>query len=117
MSEEEIPEMRIKLEQEFFDLLEKGKDIRSYLYFPPELLTESVQESLDILLMKEAYNELIKPDFDMEKFVVYQDDLISIHLDTKEQKIELLERLISYFVSKEEYEKCTIPQQFLNTIN
>lgn len=116
MNEEEILELRARLEKEFLEKREKGEDIRSYLYFPPELLTEGVQESLDIFLIEEAYLEITKEDFDAEKFIVYQDPLISILLEKKEQQIDLLERLISYFLSKEEYEKCTLPQHLLNSI-
>lgn len=116
MNEDEIKELKSKLEKEFHALLEKGEDIRSYLYYPHSLLTESVKDTLDIFLMEEAYLSISSEDFDIQKFIIYQDPLLSILLDKKDQQIDLLERLISYFLSIENYEKCTIPQRLLNTI-
>ena len=116
MNEDEIKELRSKLEKEFHELLKRGEDIRSFLYYHQLLLAESVKNTLDIFLMEEAYLSISSEDFDIQKFIIYQDSLLTILLDKKDQQIDLLERLISYFLSIENYEKCTIPQRLLNTI-
>lgn len=114
MSEEEL--VKQQLEEEFFVLVERGEDIRTYLYLPHTLLSESVRDYLDIFLIEEAYKEIEAGNLSATSFIVYKDSVITVDLPTKEKRIELLERLINHFISKEEYEKCPKVQKLLNEI-
>lgn len=107
--EEELAEiMKQMLEVEFNSLLEKGEDIRSFLYYPHHLLTDRITKHLDIFLINEAWKAISSSTFDVNIFTVYQDELITVTLYEKKQQEELLDRLINYFTNSEEYEKCSL---------
>lgn len=107
---------RKKLEEEFNSILDNGEDIRCFLYFPYEYLTDNIKKHLDEFLMQEAYKEIELEKVTPNAFVVYQDSLITVKLDKKAQQVELLERLLDYFAKKEEFEKCSKVQSLLKQI-
>ena len=115
-NEENLPEIREAIEQKFKRFLEEGKDIKIFLYYPVDFLSDYVKEQLDIFLMEKAYDEISKDTFDPEVFVVYSDNLLTISLEENHQRVEVLERLIKNLVEYEEYEKCAKLQNLLNTI-
>jgi hypothetical protein len=108
MNEEELNMLRERTEHEFFRMLDEGKDIRTFLYFPEMFLSKNVKKYLDNFLIEEAY-EQINTNFSefVKNFIVYDDTLIKIKIDEREKRLELLDRMIKYFISKEEYEKCS----------
>ena len=116
MNEDEIFSMREEIERKFEEHLKKGEDMRQYLYYPHSVLSDRIREFLDEFLMLEAFKCISSDKFNAEKFVVYKDPVITVNLDKKDQKIDLLERMISYFIIKEEYEKCSIIQKLLNKV-
>ena len=116
LSEEGMELFRNKLEEEFKELLDKGEDIRCYLYFPHEYLTENIKRHLDEFLMEEAYKEIETDKINVNSFVVYQDPLITVKLEKRAQQVELLERLLIFFEKKQEFEKCVKVQQLLKQI-
>lgn len=101
---DEMDRFRKALEKEFFEMINRGDDIRAFLYFPYEILTESIKAYLDTFLMEEAYKSLMNGEKD--GFEVYRDDMLRIILDEKKQRLELLNRLITHYESLEDYEKC-----------
>lgn len=105
-----------RLELEFEALVESGEDIRSYLYLPHHYLTSKVKRKLDEYLMDEAYRQIDLGTINKDSFIVYKDDLITVKLDKTEQRVDLLERLLVYFTSKEEYEKCVKVQNLLKQL-
>ena len=105
-----------ELEKEFLSLVAKGEDIRSFLYYPQYMLTKKIRDHLDVFLMEEAWKILSSKDFDPNYFTVYRDELITVTLSKKIQQVKLLERLISYFIIKEEYEKCFLLSQILKQL-
>ena len=115
-NEEELEKLRSRVEYEFNTLLDKGEDIRCYLYFPQSLLTENVKKHLDEYLLNEAYRELDHDNFELSTFTVYQDSLVTVKLEKVEQQIELLERMIAYYVKREEFEKCSKLKNLLTQI-
>ncbi len=117
MNEEELFKMRSEIEKKFEEVLQKGEDVRLYLYYPQSFLSDKIRKHLDDFLLDEAYRMLNDTKFDMKKFIIYKDPLVTVKLDEKSQKLELLERLISYFLPKEEYEKCSFVQNILNKVN
>ena len=42
--EEKIKMMKEKLEKEFYEMMERGEDVKHFLYFPAEILTEKVKD-------------------------------------------------------------------------
>jgi len=117
MNEDELKLFREKLEEEFNTLLSNGEDVTCFLYFPYNYLTENIKKYLDTYLMEEAFREMMKGNLTLGSFTVYQDALITVKLEKKEQQIELLERLLLYFTEKEEYEKCAKVHALLKQIN
>ena len=116
MSEEEKDFIKARGEEEFFKMVNNG-DIRVFLYFPYDLLSDRVKAHLDEFLLLEAYKGIEKDPDDFEKnFIVYEDTLIKITLDKEEKRTELLERMIEYFVRKESYENCVKVQKILKKI-
>jgi hypothetical protein len=116
MNENDLKLFREKLEDEFNNLLEKGEDVRCFLYFPYNFLTENIKHYLDEFLMVEAYKEIEAGSITPRSFTVYQDPLITVKLETVEQQVELLERLLLYFTKREEYEKCSRVHNLLKQI-
>jgi len=107
MNDDERKMLMQKLEEEFEDLLANGGDAKNFLYIPYTMLTPKVKKHLDVILLEEAYKSVISDSFDPQDFIVYKDSILTIRLQEFNQKSELLERLISYFSEKEEYEKCS----------
>jgi hypothetical protein len=66
--------------------------------------------------MLAAYKELESGMLEPNSFMVYQDPLITVKLEKRDQQIELLERLLLYFTNKEEYEKCVRVHSLLKQI-
>lgn len=64
--------------------------------------------------MDEAFTKI--DDFNSTSFIVYRDDLITVKLEKREQQVDLLERLLKYFTSKEEFEKCVKVQKLLKQL-
>lgn len=116
MNEEEKSLLMKKLEEEFEQLLSNGGDIKTFLYIPHTMLTKKIREHLDIILMKEAYISISEKNFNIEKFIVYKDEYLTIQIHEKAQKLELLDRLINYFTEREEYEKCAEILQLKNKL-
>lgn len=117
MSDEERETFKERIEEEFFSRLDKGDDIRVFLYFPYNLLSDKVKKYLDEFLLQEAYKEIEKDSDEFQKnFVVYQDSLIKINLDKDEQRLDLLKRMIDYFVKSEAYENCAKIQEIISKI-
>lgn len=117
MSEEEKDFIKARGEEEFFKMVNNGDDIRVFLYFPYDLLSDRVKTHLDEFLLLEAYKGIEKDPDDFEKnFIVYEDTLIKITLDKEEKRTDLLERMIEYFVRKESYENCVKVQKILKKL-
>ena len=117
MSDEERETFKERIEEEFFSRLDKGDDIRVFLYFPYNLLSDKVKKYLDEFLLQEAYKEIEKDSDEFQKnFVVYQDSLIKNNLDKDEQRLDLLKRMIDYFVKCEAYENCAKIQEIISKI-
>lgn len=117
MSEEEKDFIRAKGEEEFFKMLKNGDDISTFLFFPYDLLTDKVKSYLNEFLMLEAYKKIEKDPDNFEKnFILYEDVLIKIKVDDKEKKIELLEKMIEYFIEKELYENCIKVKKILEKL-
>jgi len=116
MEEEDLNLFRKKIEEEFEQMISRGEDVRSFLYFPFNFLTEKVKSHLDELLLTEAYKEIEAGNINTRSFLVYQDSLITVNLEKKHQQIELLERLLDFLEKNEEYEKCKVVQNLLNQI-
>jgi hypothetical protein len=92
-----------QVEKEFFQALERGEDIAQYLYLPHHFLSEKVREHLDVFLLKEAYKNMFEheiPD------TVYSDSFLNIVITDPEFKKKMLNQMIDYFASQEEFEKC-----------
>ena len=117
MEASEFKETQDTLEHKFFEMLNNNEDIRIFLYFPYEYLTEPIKDYLDKFLLIEAYKH-IKEDRDtfVEKFVVYDDGSLVISLKEFDKQIELLDKLKKFFIENEEYEKCTDIQYVLEKI-
>lgn len=116
MNDEELKMFKEKLEKEFNSIISSGGDIRSFLYFPHNFLSENIKNYLDEFLLLSAYKEIETGNITTNSFKVYQDPLIIVKLEKKEQQIEILERLIKYFLEREEYEKCAKIQTLLKEI-
>lgn len=116
LNEEGMRQFRAKLEEEFKNLLDNGEDIRCYLYFPHEYLTENIKRHLDEFLMEQAYKEIELENVTPNAFTVYKDSLITVKLEKKVQQVELLERLLNYFEKNQEFEKCAKVQRLLKQI-
>jgi hypothetical protein len=116
MDNEEIFLMREDIEKKFEIHLKSGYDMRMYLYYPQSLLSDKIRAYLDELLLNEAYKCIDDAKFNVEKFTVYKDEISTIELEDKQQRVDMLENLINYFLPKEEYEKCSKIQKLLNSI-
>jgi hypothetical protein len=117
MEGQELDLFREKLEDEFNMLLEKGENVSSFLYFPYNFLTKRIKDYLDEFLMLEAFKEIENGNLTPENFMVYQDSLITVKLEKPEQQIEMMDRLLQYFATHEEYEKCAKVQTIMKQIN
>ena len=51
------------------------------------VLSDRIREFLDEFLMLEAFKCISNEKFNIEKFRVYKDPVITVHLDKKDQKI------------------------------
>jgi hypothetical protein len=103
--QEDIELIKQRFEKEFIKAVNKGEDIRSYLYLPYEYLSEKVKNHIDEFLLEQAYKEIDFESFS-NSIVVYRDGLITVKLEKKLQQIDLLEKLLTYYADKEEYDKC-----------
>jgi hypothetical protein len=98
----ELKQRQEKIEQQFFEALENDQDVSIFLYVPFQFLTERVRNELDKYLMEQAYvNMFIKDSTD-----VYHDGFVQIGVEDEEYRMKLLEKMLPYFATKEEYEKC-----------
>jgi hypothetical protein len=116
MSEDDLKLFKEKLEEEFDSLIKKGEDVRSFLYLPYNFLTPKIKEYLDTFLIKEAYKELESGNLSQECFLVYQDTMLTVKLETTQKQLDLLNRMLDFFTSKEEYEKCAKVHELITTI-
>lgn len=107
MNNEDFEVLKENIEQDFIETVSSGGDIRSFLYFPYEFLSTLVKTHLDIFLMEEAFSKIETMKWDKD-FIVYSDAIITVKLDTNDKKVSLLKRLLSYYETKEHYEKCSI---------
>lgn len=107
--------MKEKLEKEFYKMLENGEDVKHFLYFPMEILSDSIKDYLDVILCEEAWKQIEEGNLSEDSFIAYQDDLICINFDELEHQVELLQRLLIFYEAREEYEKCVRIQEILNT--
>lgn len=112
---DEMENLRIRTEERFFEMLEKGEDIRIFLFFPYDMLSENVKEYLDNYVLLKAYDNLEKSS-DPEDFVVFDEMELKVTVDEPENRLELLERMITHFLKKEEYEKCAKIQKLIQTL-
>jgi hypothetical protein len=101
-----------QLEEDFIKLVEAGEDFRFYLYFSPDMLSSKVKDYLDAFLLDEAYTFIESGEATWSNFVVYNDPVMTIKLDTWEKKTEIIEKMLKHFEKKEEYEKCKLIQEF-----
>lgn len=101
-----------QLEEDFIKLVEAGEDFRFYLYFSPDMLSSKVKDFLDAFLLDEAYTYIESGEATWNNFVVYNDPVMTIKLDTWEKKVEIIEKLTKHFEKNEEYEKCKLIQDF-----
>lgn len=117
MNEEELELFKQRGEEEFFKMKENSEDIRVFLYFPYEMLSDKVKAELDEFLLLEAYKVIEKDSDNFEKtFTVYEDTLIKISLDKMDKRMDLLKRMIAYFVEKEAYENCSKVQSIIQKL-
>lgn len=116
MSEEELEHLRQRTEDEFFRVLNEGKDIRPFLYFPYDFITPKVKKHLDEFLILEAFKAIEKTD-DVNDLVVYKDTMIKVSLNESDKKMELFNKMIEYFISKEAYENCVKVKALMDKIN
>ena len=115
MKNEELELFKIKIEEEFKELVSRNEDIRSFLYYPPEYLTDNVKSYLDTYLIEEAY-KMIDVEMDLNNFIAYKDSIITVKMESTTQKIELLERIIAFYEKREEFEKCAKSHQLLRRV-
>jgi hypothetical protein len=108
----ENDKMKKQLEEDFLRLVNSGEDFRFYLYFSPEMLTPIVRERLDEFLMEEAYNNIVNGVATPQNFVVYDDPVMTVKLKEWEKKTEIVEKMLSHFENREEYEKCKVIRDF-----
>ena len=113
--EEKIKIMKEKLEKEFYEMMERGEDVRHFLYFPAEILSESVKDDLDRILCETAWAQVEAGKISEDSFIAYEDDLITITFDEVDKQVDLLNRLIDFYEEREEYEKCARIKEILNT--
>jgi hypothetical protein len=113
--EERIKKMKEQLEKEFHEMMERGEDVRHFLYFPSEILAESIKDHLDRILCETAWKQIELGKIDENSFIAYEDDLITISFDEVEKQVDLLQRLMDFYEEKEEYEKCARIKEILNT--
>ena len=105
-NDDELERFRQEIENSFKNLLNNGEDVSGFLYFPYELLSDNIKRKLDIFLAVEAYKQLESGNISTEKFIVYEDELSNIEIEEKDKQLKILENMITYFTSTEEYEKC-----------
>jgi hypothetical protein len=104
--------MKKQLEEDFLRLVESGEDFRFYLYFSPDMLTSRVRDYLDDFLLEEAYQNIASGKASPQDFIVYDDHVMTVRLKEWEKKVEVINKMLSHFESKEEYEKCKVIQEF-----
>ena len=105
--DDELRDFMEHAENEFFSMVDSGQDIRIFLYFPYELLSDRVKLHLDEFLYNEAYTNFENDPDEFEKnFVVYKDENLYITIDENVKRMELLDKINVHFLQKEEYEKC-----------
>ena len=107
--EEENDDMSLlkkQIEDEFIAAIAVGEDIRAYLYLPHGYVTPLMKKHLDEFLINQAYKEIEVGNLKPDSFLVYQDDMLTVTLKEKDQKLKLIDDMLSYFTKKEEYEKC-----------
>jgi hypothetical protein len=102
-----------RIDAEFDKAIENGSDVRCFLYYPVQFLSERVKDYLDAILYEDAWNEMEKGNLSEESFVPYQDNLITVEIVVQEKKLETLKGMLSYFERKEEYEKCIKVKELL----
>ena len=112
--EEKIKMMKEKLEKEFYEMMERGEDVKHFLYFPAEILSEKVKDDLDRILCETAWAQIEIGKISEDSFIAYEDDLITISFDELDKQLDLLTRLIDFYEEKEEYEKCARIKEILN---
>lgn len=106
MDEDELETFKQMLDEKFDELMNRGEDLTSFLYFPHNFLSEKIKNYLDEMLIIKAYEQIEVGSLTADNFVVYDDEYMTIKLDKKEQQLELLDKLLNYFLEREEYEKC-----------
>ena len=99
------------LERDFFERL-RNNDIAIYLYLPPHLLTQKVRDELDKYLKEQAYVNLIMRNENL----VYRDGMLDIQISDDSRIRSILNEMLNYFESIEEYEKCAKIIDKLNTL-
>lgn len=99
------------IEKDFFRDLKAGRSLNSYLYVPIEFISDNVKAQLDIFLLNEAYVNLFDKNLGIE--VLYEDDRLTIVARDNNYKREILNRMMEYYSSIEEYEKCAKIQKRL----
>lgn len=105
-----------RIEAEFDKAIENGNDVRCFLYYPIQFLSERVKDHLDAILFNDAWNEMEKGNLSENSFVPYQDNLITVEIVVQEKKLETLKSMLAYFEKKEEYEKCIKVKELLTKI-
>lgn len=114
ISPEEFDNFRNELEKEFLEMVDKGMDVHEFLYVPAKVLTDEMRKRLDDFLLQEAWKNLEKSH---EPFIVYTDEFSTVVLHENDKQNDILQKLITLFESKEEYEKCNRLKEISNSIN
>lgn len=99
--------LRKHIEDALQESLDNGEDISCYLYLPASLMSSKVKEQLDIFLMENVYKQIVSGNLSKESFVVYKDDTLKVKMEKPEKQMQLLERMMAFYLEKEEYEKCS----------
>ena len=95
---------RNQVEKEFFAALDRGDNLSTYLYLPHFFISENVKKHLDIFLLEEAYKHMFEEKTSVE--TIYEDAYLTIVIKDEKFKEEMLEQMLEYFTSVEEYERC-----------
>ena len=66
--------------------------------------------------MMKAYEKIENGELNLDSFLVFQDDVITVRLEKKDQRQDLLQRLLDHFSSSEEYEKCAKVHKILTQL-
>lgn len=105
-----------RIEAEFDKAIASGSDVRCFLYYPIQFLSERIKDHLDAILFEDAWREMEKGNLSEDSFVPYQDDLITVEIVVQEKKLETLKGMLAYFEKHEEYEKCIKVKELLTKI-